>query len=47
MPLIIRFEGTNREEAKNILLQSKLPVIFADTINEAVYQLSEQMKDND
>ena len=45
MPLIVRFEGTNREEAKNILTQSKLPIVFADNINEAVQKLCAQMKD--
>ena len=46
MPLIVRFEGTNREEAKNILQQSKLPIIFADNLGEAVQKLSVQMKDD-
>lgn len=46
MPLIVRFEGTNREEAKNILQQSKLPVTFANNLSEAVEKLSTQMKDD-
>lgn len=46
MPLIVRFEGTNREEAKSILQQSRLPITFANDLNEAVQKLCVQMKDD-
>lgn len=47
MPIVIRLEGTNRDEAKNILQQSKLPVFFADSSAEAVEQLLKQIEEND
>lgn len=36
IPLVVRFEGTNRDEARSILEQAKLPLIMADTMEEAV-----------
>lgn len=47
VPLIVRFEGTNKEEAKAILEQSNLSVIFADDINDAVEKLLARMEVND
>ena len=47
VPLIVRFEGTNKDEAKSILQQSNLPIIFANDSNEAVDKLIEQMEVND
>ncbi|MBR1600441.1 MAG: succinate--CoA ligase subunit beta [Alphaproteobacteria bacterium] len=47
IPIVIRFEGTNKNEAKAILEQSNLPVMFADTPNEAIEKLLEQMEVND
>ena len=47
VPLIVRFEGTNKEEAKAILEQSNLSVIFAENINDAVEKLLAQMEVND
>lgn len=47
MPIVIRLEGTNRDEAKNILQQSKLPVLFADSSAEAAEQLLKQIEEND
>ncbi len=47
VPLIVRFEGTNKEEAKAILQQSNLSVVFADDINDAVEKLLAQMEVND
>lgn len=45
VPLVVRFEGTNKEEAKEILQKSKLPIILADTMEDAVNLLSEAMED--
>ncbi len=36
VPLVVRFEGTNKEEAKVILERSHLPIIMAETMEEAV-----------
>lgn len=47
IPIVIRFEGTNKNEAKAILEQSTLPVIFAEDPNEAIEKLIEQMEVND
>ncbi len=47
VPLIVRFEGTNKEEAKAILEQSNLQVIFAENINDAIEKLLTQMEVND
>ena len=47
VPIVVRFEGTNKDEAKAILEQSMLPIIFADTPNEAIEKLMAQMEEND
>lgn len=47
VPLVVRFEGTNKDEARDILTASALPVILADTMEEAVNKLLKAMEDND
>ena len=47
IPLIVRFEGTNKEEAQAILQQSNLALTFADTTAEAVDKLITQMEEID
>jgi succinyl-CoA synthetase beta subunit len=47
VPLVVRLEGTNKEEARNILNESKLPIIFAENTNEAIDKLIKQMEVND
>ncbi len=47
VPLVVRFEGTNKEEAKEILTQSKLPIILADSMEDAVNKLAEAMEEAD
>ena len=47
VPLVVRFEGTNKEEAKEILERSKLPIIIAETMEEAVDKLIEAMEESD
>ncbi len=47
IPLIVRFEGTNKEEARAILEQSAFPVIFAENIDDAVNKLLARMEVND
>ena len=46
VPLVVRFEGTNKNDAKAILEQSALQVIFADTATEAIEKLLAQMEVN-
>ena len=40
VPMVVRFEGTNRDRAKEILENSRLPVIWADTMEESVDKLA-------
>lgn len=47
VPLVVRFEGTNKNEAKAILEQSGLSVMFAENATEAVEKLLAQMEVND
>ena len=47
VPMVLRLEGTNKEEAENILSQSSLPVIFAQNMSEAIDTLLKQMEIND
>ena len=47
MPLIVRLEGTNKEEAQTILRQSNLPIVFADDTDDAVKKLQISMEEND
>ena len=47
VPLVLRLEGTNKEEAQNILSQSNLPIIFADNMDSAINILMKQMEIND
>lgn len=47
MPIVIRLEGTNKDEARNILEQSNLPVLFADNSEDAVSVLLKQIEVND
>lgn len=46
VPIVVRFEGTNKELAKEILQNSKLPVIWADTMEESVEKLAKAMKES-
>ena len=47
VPIILRLEGTNKEEAKDILAKSNLPIIFAKDMNDAIAVLLKQMEVND
>ena len=47
VPMVLRLEGTNKEEAENILSQSSLPVTFAQNMSEAIDTLLKQMEIND
>lgn len=47
VPLVVRFEGTNKDEAKEILANSKLPIIIAEDMAEGVDKLVEAMEESD
>ncbi len=47
VPMVVRLEGTNKEEAKTILHETKLPIIFAENTNEATEKLIKEMEVND
>lgn len=47
VPLVVRFEGTNKDEAKDILAKSKLPIIMAETMEEATQILVKSMEDTE
>ena len=47
VPLVVRFEGTNKDEAKEILQKSKLPIIMAETMEEAVNLLVKAVEESD
>ena len=47
VPLVVRFEGTNKDEAKQILEVSHLPVIIAEDMEDSVEKLLSAMEEND
>lgn len=47
VPLVVRFEGTNKDEAKEILQKSKLPIIMAETMEDAVNLLVQAVEESD
>ena len=47
VPLVVRFEGTNKDEAKEILEHSKLPIIIADDMETAVSRLVQAVEESD
>lgn len=47
VPLVVRFEGTNKDEAREILEHSKLPIIMADTMEDAVNKLVAALEESD
>lgn len=47
VPLVVRFEGTNKDEAKEILEHSKLPIIIADEMDDAVDKLITAVEESD
>lgn len=44
VPMVIRFEGTNKDIAKEILDNSHLPIIWAETLEDAVDKLLAEME---
>ncbi len=46
VPLVVRFEGTNKDEATEILQSSGLPVLMADTMEDGVKKLLLAMEES-
>ena len=47
VPLVVRFEGTNKDQAKKILEGSHLPVIIAEDMQDSVDKLMQAMEESD
>lgn len=47
VPLVVRFEGTNKEDAKDILNHSKLPIIIAENMEESVNKIIKAMEESE
>ncbi len=47
VPLVVRFEGTNKEEAQEILERSKLPIIIADNMENSVDMLLQAIEEGE
>ncbi len=45
VPMVVRIEGTNKKLAKEILQNSRLPIIWADTMEESVDKLVQAMEE--
>ena len=45
VPMVVRFEGTNKDLAKEILQNSRLPIIWADTMEESIDKLVQAMEE--
>ncbi|MCQ2741539.1 MAG: ADP-forming succinate--CoA ligase subunit beta [Alphaproteobacteria bacterium] len=45
VPMVVRFEGINKDMAKEIITNAKLPVIWADTMEEATEKLTLAIKE--
>ena len=47
MPLVVRFEGTNRDEACKILEQANLPLIMADSMDDAIAKVLKAVEESE
>ena len=45
MPLVVRLEGTNVDEGKEIMANSGLPIIAADDLNDAAEKIVAAVKE--
>ena len=43
MPIVVRLEGTNVDEAKRILAESKMPIVTAENLDEAARKAVESL----
>lgn len=46
VPLVVRFVGTNEEEAKDIITNSKLPIIIAENMEDSVTRLISAIRES-
>ena len=44
MPLVVRLEGTNVEQGKDILANSGLPIVAADDLGDAAQKIVAEVK---
>ena len=47
VPLVVRFEGTNKDEAREILQSSKLPLIITDNMEDSVDKLIQAIEESE
>lgn len=47
VPLVVRFEGTNRDEACKILEQANLPLIMADSMDDAIAKVLRAVEESE
>ena len=45
VPLVVRLEGTNVEKGKDILANSGLPIVPADTLGDAAQKIVAEVKE--
>ncbi len=46
IPLVVRFEGTNKDEAKNILNSSNLNIVIVEDVNSGLLALKQAIKED-
>ena len=46
VPLVVRFVGTNEDEAKEIILNSNLPIMIGESMEDSVSKLINAIKEN-
>ena len=46
VPLVVRFVGTNEDEAKDIITNAKLPIIIAENMEDSVEKLVNAIREN-
>ena len=47
IPLVVRFEGTNRDEAENVLKRAELPLILAHNMEDAVDKILQSIGESE
>ena len=47
IPLVVRFEGTNRDEAENVLKRAGLPLILAHDMEDAVDKILQSVREGE
>lgn len=47
IPLVVRFEGTNRDEAENILKRAGLPLVMAENMEDVVNKILQSVQESE